>query len=185
MDGDQAERWKPVVGWETFYLVSDCGNVRSLPRSVAGSKKGIRELQGQRLTLSRRTDGYLYVRLCNGTHIHKRIHVLVCEAFNGIRPSEQHQVAHYDGDKANNRATNLRWATRSENMQDCFRHGTMKRGEESHAAKVTLQDVVHIRELRLMGFRVNNIAILWGIRRQRVGAIANGRAWVSPPSVVA
>ena len=39
------------------------------------------------------------------------IHFLVCTAFHGPKPSENHQVAHADGCPSNVRSDNLRWAT--------------------------------------------------------------------------
>lgn len=54
------------------------------------------------------------------THL---VHRLVCRAFHGPPPSNEHtDVRHLDGDKANNCASNLAWGTRSENMRDVVRH---------------------------------------------------------------
>ncbi|AXV72811.1 hypothetical protein CJO75_01120 [Ralstonia solanacearum] len=54
------------------------------------------------------------------------IHRLVALTFLGPPPSRQHEVAHNDGNRANNIVTNLRWATHAENVADTFRHGTAK-----------------------------------------------------------
>lgn len=43
------------------------------------------------------------------------IHRIVCSAFNGPAPSDQHVVDHVDTNRANNRPENLRWLTRLEN----------------------------------------------------------------------
>lgn len=43
------------------------------------------------------------------------IHRIVCSAFNGRPPSDQHVVDHIDTNRANNRPENLRWLTRLEN----------------------------------------------------------------------
>ncbi|WP_113911141.1 HNH endonuclease signature motif containing protein [Roseovarius dicentrarchi] len=43
------------------------------------------------------------------------IHRIVCSAFNGPPPSDQHVVDHIDTNRANNRPENLRWLTRLEN----------------------------------------------------------------------
>lgn len=73
------------------------------------------------------------------------IHILVCLAFHGPKPSPQHQVAHWDGDKTNNRPENLRWATPAENAADAVRHGTLARGEDHFRARFTEDDVRSIR----------------------------------------
>lgn len=44
----------------------------------------------------------------------ERVHILVCTAFKGPRPSKEHTVDHLDGDKSNNTAVNLEWATKQE-----------------------------------------------------------------------
>lgn len=43
------------------------------------------------------------------------IHRIVCSAFNGPPPTDQHVVDHIDTNRANNRPENLRWLTRLEN----------------------------------------------------------------------
>jgi hypothetical protein len=37
------------------------------------------------------------------------VHDIMCETFNGPRPSPEHVVKHLDGDIYNNKATNLAW----------------------------------------------------------------------------
>jgi hypothetical protein len=67
--------------------------------------------------------GYLVVILAdtfNGRRATKKVHRLVCEAFNGA-PPEGHEVAHNDNDKFNNVPANLRWATHYDNIQDLVR----------------------------------------------------------------
>lgn len=43
------------------------------------------------------------------------VHRIVCTAFNGPPPTDQHVVDHIDTNRANNRPENLRWLTRLEN----------------------------------------------------------------------
>lgn len=51
------------------------------------------------------------------------VHLLILEAFQGPRP-EGTVTRHLDGDKTNNRLSNLRRGTPAENSQDAMRHGT-------------------------------------------------------------
>lgn len=53
--------------------------------------------------------GYMHI----GSHV---VHRIVAFAFLGNPPSEKHIVDHIDTNKCNNRAGNLRWVTRLENM---------------------------------------------------------------------
>jgi hypothetical protein len=128
-----AEEWRDVVGFEANYEVSSCGRVRNrntgriLRPWIAGYC-------------------YYYVRLCQKK---RAIHVLVAEAFCGPKPSLNHEVAHWDGVTTNNCATNIRWATRAENIADQRRHGTLNgsgvRGECHPRSKLSDRDVHEIR----------------------------------------
>ena len=107
--------WKPVVGYEGYYEVSDQGDVRR----VKGGK-GAR--LGQCLKPKTSRNGYQEVNLCRSPKEHKMhlVHRLVAEAFLG--ESELH-VNHKNLDKADNRLSNLEWVTRSENMQHAIENG--------------------------------------------------------------
>lgn len=105
--------WRDVVGYEGYYQVSDEGQVRSLL-----TNKALKAHPDRR--------GYLGVSLYSrgrDTRKRKPIHTLVAESFIGPRP-EGLDVCHNDGDKLNNRACNLRYGTRSENIMDAAKHGT-------------------------------------------------------------
>ena len=69
--------------------------------------------------------GYLKVNLCNdrGRHKSAKVHVLVALAFHGPRPDGM-QVAHVDGNRHNNRAENLTYASPTENALHMRYHGT-------------------------------------------------------------
>lgn len=116
------EEWKAIAGYEGAYEVSSLGQVRSLDR-VNG--RGF-NIFGKVLEPNPDRRGYLGVSLYSGIKASRRrrvIHQLVAEAFIGARP-EGLDVCHNDGDKTNNRADNLRYDTRSENILDAVRHGT-------------------------------------------------------------
>ena len=46
----------------------------------------------------------------------ERVHRIVATAFHGEAPSDQHVVDHIDTNRSNNRADNLRWLTKLENI---------------------------------------------------------------------
>ncbi len=89
---------RPVVGYEGLYEVSDDGLVFSMTRRL---KSDLRSTAG--------SDGGLVVELTKDGVCKKcRIHRLVAMAFIDNQ-NNYDVVAHIDGDKNNNRSTNLVW----------------------------------------------------------------------------
>ena len=116
------ERWRPVVGHEGEYEVSDQGRIRSLDRVITFSDGRYRSARGRTLkpwTMKR--VGHQVVGLTGKRKF--LVHVLVLEAFVGPRPDGM-VCCHNDGDATNNRVENLRWDTYVENNKDLVRHGT-------------------------------------------------------------
>lgn len=102
------EIWKPVVGYEGLYEVSNLGRIKSLN---CYNYKYPRILK-----LGKRPDGYLCVGLSkNNTTKTKVVHRLVAEAFIP-NPDNLEMVNHKDEDRANNNVENLEWCTRSYNQ---------------------------------------------------------------------
>jgi hypothetical protein len=125
-----AETWKPVVGFEGLYEVSDHGRVRSLDHSTTGKDGRTRRYRGRELKPSRTGGNRLQLSLSKeGVRTMKRPHQLVLEAFVGPCPPG-HEGCHYDDDSTNNRLSNLRWGTSSENSHDLVRNGN-----HNHARK--------------------------------------------------
>lgn len=117
------EMWKPVVGYEGLYEVSDLGNVRSVDRTVWHSRGFEMTLKGKPLAQNPR-GGYLRACLTkDGKHKTISVHKLVLEAFVGKRPDGQ-DICHNNGNRTDNRLTNLRYDTKSGNAKDMVKHGT-------------------------------------------------------------
>lgn len=164
------EEWRPVVGYEGRYEVSNLGRVRSLGIRRGGGIWLLRPV--------RTTGGYLRVTLYapEGTRRNHWVHILVALAFIGPRPPG-HEVRHLDGNPTNAVSTNLAYGTAKENAGDRERHGTDPRGERNGFARLTAADVRAIRAAIAAGEPRRSIA-----RRMRLGAatvddIAAGRTW--------
>lgn len=100
--------WKPVVGYEGLYEVSNTGLIKSLNM--------YRNKEPHLMSLTRRTDGYLKVGLSrNNTTKQFAVHRLVAEAFIP-NPDNLEMVNHKDEDITNNNVNNLEWCTRSYNQ---------------------------------------------------------------------
>lgn len=75
------------------------------------------------------------------------VHVLVCGAKHGDRPTPDHEVAHNCGNPSCCNYRHLRWATRSENNLDRRAHGTSQDGERHYGCKLTDAQVEKIRAI--------------------------------------
>lgn len=107
------EEWRPVVGYEGFYEVSNLGQIRSLSRIVNCAIGAKRKTRGRVLRQSMAKVGYFCVNLSknNRTRVHY-VHALVLEAFVGPRPEKGYEGRRDDGDRSNNSACNLWWGAR-------------------------------------------------------------------------
>jgi hypothetical protein len=95
-------------------------------------------------------------------------------AFKGPRPSGNHEAAHKNGRKNDNRGANLRWATRIENENDKRSHGTAPVGERNAAAKISQNQALSIfHDTR----PATTIAADYGINRRTVTKIKLGQRW--------
>ena len=129
------ERWKPVVGYEGHYEVSDHGRVRSLDREVEASNQYgpvVKKYKGRALKPKANTNGRLQVNLWrDGKGTWLQVHRLMLEAFRGSCPPG-HEACHWDDDPTNNKLDNLRWDTRSSNMLDRVRNGLDHNSNKTH-----------------------------------------------------
>ena len=124
--------------------------------------------------------GYLVVSL----YMDKRkkqvlVHRLVLLAFIGPCP-EGMQGAHLNGNRADNRLSNLRWVTVTENHSHKVDHGTDGRGERNSIAKLTEQDVMLIRRLyvpRSKQFSCTALGKQFGLSQQTVWQIVKRQRW--------
>lgn len=128
----QDEEWKPVIGYEGIFEVSNYGRVRSLDRMITNSLGHTSRLQGRIRKLKTTSTGHQQVplKVSNSTKW-KAVHRLVLEAFQGACP-EGMEGCHNDGNPAHNHIDNLRWDTRSNNAYDKGLHGTDYSHKKTH-----------------------------------------------------
>lgn len=165
-----AERWRPVIGFEHLYEVSDFGRVRSLPRKVGPST--VRK--GRILKPADNGGGYQWVSLYRNGEKHKRyIHRVVAEAFVA-NPDGLPEVNHIDGDKTNNRADNVEWVTHAENQQ----HASNALGR-FHKPKWYLRrfNEDEVREIRASPESNTDLAKKYGIDQSSISRIRDRKTY--------
>ena len=103
-----------MIEWKNYndrYSVSSEGNIRN-------------DITNKILSGSPNQKNYLLVDvgLSRKNRDCRAIHTIVAELFFGSRP-EGFQINHKDGDKRNNRVSNLEYITPSENILHSLEHG--------------------------------------------------------------
>lgn len=105
------EIWRPVVGYEEYYEVSNTGRVRTIPRTVYTNNGGYINIGQVIKAPMLHYKGYLQVRLkVNNRPKTFFVHRLVAEAFIP-NPNRYKYVNHIDEDKTNNLVGNLEWCS--------------------------------------------------------------------------
>ena len=140
----ESEIWKPVVGWEDVYSVSNFGRVRSEER-----RDRLGRLVRQKFLRLIDDGRYFGVKLCNDGEVTSvRVHTLVATAFKGPRPTPKHEVLHDNDDGHDNREDNIRWGTSKQNSDDQQRNKGFQRELKHHSGVLSNAQVAEIRLLR-------------------------------------
>lgn len=156
------EIWKPVVGYEGLYEVSNYGRIRSIDRVVF--QQGRNQIyRGRIMATFINNSGYEAIRLSKGNK--KKwmlIHRIVAEAFLP-NPNSLPYVNHKDETKTNNSVDNLEWCSLEYNVNygTSTRRRSIKMGKRIYAYSLKgefLATYFSIREAeRVTGVKKQNI----------------------------
>lgn len=167
------EEWRDVP--DSYLQISNLGNVRSATR------KGLHRDMGRELGAWKvlkpypNTFGYLMVNWYSASGRRTAtVHKLVLEAFHGPKPPG-YEARHLNGAFQDNRADNLAWGSREDNLLDQVRHGTF-------IGKFTGDDVKAIRAAYADGATsYRKLAVAWGVSPAAIRCIVKGitykRVW--------
>lgn len=123
-------------------------------------------------------DGYLAV-FPRGKSV--RVHRLVAIAFVP-NPHGKPHVNHIDGNKKNNRAENLEWATHQENIRHAYDTGLARNGSGEMAgnAKLTAANVAEIRAIyrpRKPGVNLSALGARFGVTPQCIWRVVHNKVF--------
>lgn len=130
-------KWRDVKDYEGLYQVSDKGEIRK----ICFINNLVRKPKIFLIKPQRQNSGYLKVVLYkNGKYKNKLLHRIIAETFLE-NPNGYKEVNHIDGNKDNNKVSNLEWCDRKQNMQAAIKSGLWvspnkgKFGSDSSKAK--------------------------------------------------
>ena len=167
------EIWVPAFGYEGLYSVSSAGRVRSEDRVVKHHRGGPKRLTGAILKPHQNKHGYLQLTLCKeNVRTKHSVHRLVLMSFTKTSP--QLDTRHIDGSRQNNAIANLEWGTRTDNMQDCVKHGRTNRGSRNPRAVL---DEDKVRSIRRDSRSQSAIAAEYGVDQSTISNVIRGKHW--------
>lgn len=172
-----AERWVSIPNM-SGYEVSDAGNIRSVERIVLrSSNRGSITVKPRMLRLQTSKNGYIRVVVrVDGKHKlllpHRAVAMAFCPGYDTRK-----QVNHIDGDKANNRYTNLVWCTPAENCSHAVAVLKQRIGDKNHNARLSEKDVKVIRKRVANGEHQSVVANDFSITTSHANRIWLRKSW--------
>lgn len=170
-----SEEWRDIPSYEGLYQVSNLGGVKSLPKAVLDPSGRVRRY-GERILKQQPVNKYGHLKVGlykDGVCTELLVHRLVLMAFVRL-PRDGEEALHGDGDPKNNLLQNLRWGSSKENSEDCLSHGTIARGIDLPQTKLSVEDVLLIRE----DDRPSTlIAKEYGVNARHIRGIKSNKYW--------
>ena len=144
------EIWKPIEE-NPIYLVSNYGRVRTIDHPVWCRVNNSYSIRKGRFCTPTNNNSKSYWRVgvqINNRQKHLAIHRLVAKAFIP-NPDNLPQINHIDGDKNNNKVSNLEWCNNGYNQVHAWKNNlkdVTKMSEHSSLRKLTVEQVRFIKE---------------------------------------
>lgn len=130
------EIWKDIPNYEGLYQASNLGNIKSLQHY-----NGIKITMREKILKPYKIRKYLGVKLSkNGIRKNCYIHRLILETFT-INTYNKEQVNHINGNRYDNRLTNLEWCSGPENIKHSIQNKLHLKSQSTRAKKVNQYDL--------------------------------------------
>ena len=151
------------------YMIDELGNIWSPYRS------------GKYLSPAPTQKGYLRIVL-QTTEGRKtfQVHRLVLETYNPVENCENLEVNHIDGNKSNNKLSNLEWCSGSSNIKHSIETGLKvpAKGEQIACHKLTEFDVLKICELLVhTNMSLQEIGDIYNVSKYCIFDIKRKKIW--------
>jgi len=166
--------WKPIPGWIGYYSISNLGDIKAEGRIVKSSFGRFNKLKERIIKIQKDGKGYLkFMAFRDGKGKGIPIHQALMWTFVGVQ-KKGIEVRHLDGNKLNNSLSNLKYGTKSDNMQDAISHGTFPLHERRPGSKLTRFQAIEIAKST---DKIGVIAKKFRITGATVIAIKERRSW--------
>lgn len=153
------ELWKKVPGY-LFLEASSLGRIKKLAHGKINEDRILSDFAKDK-------DGYCRCTVLkeSGEYTQRCVHQLVAAAFIN-NPNNKPQVNHIDGNRTNNKVSNLEWVTPRENVLHSYKYGVRKKCK-SVPTRTILTDfqISQIDKLRVL-YTVHQLAKLFNIEYQ-------------------
>lgn len=165
----EGEEWRPVVGYEGQYEVSNMGRVCHIKDGHASLLKLSIHKKGKP---SSNGSEYRSVNLFSNKKAKTvDVHRLVAEAFIGPRPKGM-ETMHINGIRYDNRLSNLRYGTNKENHISNYTYGATSGG-----GKLSIKDVLNIRQRLKNGEYGTTLAREYGVNHSAIYNVKLGKTF--------
>jgi hypothetical protein len=138
LDDIPGEVWRDIPDFAGKYLVSNMGRIKVLNRQ----NRGYPEIM--KLNTSGNKSGYLLIQLYkNNQPFTMQVHRIVANVFIP-NPHNWPEVNHIKGFKLDNRASELQWCTRLQNIRHAYKTLGVNSGINHFRAKLNAEIIQHI-----------------------------------------
>jgi hypothetical protein len=168
------EVWKPVYGFESFYICSNLGRIRSLPRSIVNKRGFIQDIHAKFKKAKPDKYGNLRVTVYNNKNKVSvaLVHTLIAKTFLMDSYFEGAVVYHKNYDKTDNCVENLEWRDYGYVFKEGYKRYRKTFSNDQHwNSKIRISEFERVAHLRKQGWTQKKIADYYGISQTGVSAI--------------
>lgn len=127
------ECWKDIPNYEGIYKISNNGYIMSVARNVVCKDGQLKPVNERLLSFGDNGNGYKFCYLWKDNKSKRfYVHILVASIFiTNPNPKEYTEINHIDGNRSNNKHTNLEWCNHVYNINYKF------------SAKITIKNITY------------------------------------------